>query len=102
MSALDVVFLVLASAALLAAAAAATVFAVRYRPIYKETREGRHLFRFTVALALTLWGTALVNVVPVPLHAALAAQAVLFAWLAFELFVRNRLLTLNQREHEGE
>lgn len=81
----------------------ATRFVVRYsRYTWKATREGRHLMSFTFALALILWATLLLNVVPVPLWVALALQVLLLGWLGYELTRRNHLLTLNQRRLDDE
>lgn len=98
MNAPEVVLLVLAVAFLVAGAVEATRFSLRYRRTdYKRTPEGRHLMRFTVALAVALWGTLLGAWVPMPVWASLLLAVVVYAWLAFELHVRNRLFTTNQR-----
>ena len=95
-------FLLLLSVALLIyGAAQATRFVLRYRrTTWKRNREGRHLMGFTRALAVILWGTLVLAVLPVPLWLALVAQVILFGWLDFELTRRNYLFTLNQRERE--
>ena len=83
---------------LLVAAVEATRFAVRYsRTTWRRNREGRHLMRFTVALAIALWGTLILSVVPLPDWLELVVGVGVYAWLAFELHHRNTLLTLNQR-----
>ena len=98
MTALDTVLLVVAVVFLFVAAVEATRFPVRYRvTTWRRTREGRHLMRFTAALAVALWGTLLQAVLPLPLWVSLLVQAAVFAWLAFELHYRNRLFTWNQR-----
>lgn len=88
----------LATLLLLVAAVEATRFAVRYsRTTWRRTREGRHLMRFTVALAIALWGTLILAVVPLPDWLELLIGVGVYAWLAFELNRRNLLLTWNQR-----
>lgn len=98
MSGVEAALLVLAAVFLVVAAVEATRFAVRYsRTTWRRNREGRHLMRFTVALALALWGTLVLSVVPLPNWVQLVVGAGVYAWLAFELHHRNLLLTLNQR-----
>lgn len=90
--------IVMAVLFLLVAAVEATRFAVRYsRTTWRANREGRHLMRFTVALAIALWGTLILAVVPLPEWLELLIGVGVYAWLAFELYHRNRLLTWNQR-----
>jgi hypothetical protein len=83
---------------LVVAAVEATRFAVRYsRTTWRRNREGRHLMRFTVALAIALWGTLILSVVPLWDWLELLIGVGVYAWLAFELHHRNRLFTWNQR-----
>jgi hypothetical protein len=95
------VLIVAAALFLLVAAVEATRFAVRYSREtggeWHNNREGRHLMRFTVALAVALWGTLILAVVPLPDTLELLMGVGVYAWLAFELHHRNTLLTLNQR-----
>lgn len=80
-------------------AVAYTTFWVRYSCVqWGRTREGRHLMGQSRVLAVILWATLIVALVPVHTPTALAVQVVLFGWLAFEGVRRNHLLTLNQRE----
>lgn len=84
-------------------AIAYTTFWVRYSRVrWGRTREGRHLMGQSRVLAVILWATLLVALVPVHTPTALFVQAVLFAWLAFEGVRRNHLLTVNQREAAEE
>lgn len=90
--------IVLAVLFLVVAAVEASRFAVRYsRTTWRRNREGRHLMRFTVALAIALWGTLILSVVPLPDWLELLIGVGVYAWLAFELHHRNRLFTWNQR-----
>ena len=80
------------------AAVEATRFAVRYsHTTWRRNREGRHLMRFTVALAIALWGTLILSAIPMPDVVQLILGVAVYAWLAFELHHRNRLFTWNQR-----
>jgi hypothetical protein len=98
MNPIEKVLLVLAVAFLVAGAFEATRFPLRYRRTnYRRTAEGRHLMRFTAALAVALWGTLLGAWLPLPQWASLLLAVAVYAWLAFELHVRNRLFTANQR-----
>lgn len=91
--------LLIVSVVLLAVCAVqATRFVVRYSRVpWRRTPAGRHLMGLTRALAVILWATMFLSVVPLPLWVALAVQAVAFGWLAFELSRRNRLFTIAQR-----
>ena len=92
---LDVSVILLAVCAL-----QASRFVVRYSRVqWKRTPAGRHLMGLTRALALILWGTLVLSVVPLWLWLGLLIQATLFGWLAFELTRRNRLFTIAQREN---
>lgn len=101
MNPFDKVLMALAVVLLVAGAFEATRFSLRYRRTdYKRSPEGRHLMRFTVALAIALWGTLLGMWLPLPVWGTLLLAVVVYAWLAFELHVRNRLFTINQRRRD--
>lgn len=95
-------YLSLAKAVLIVLCAVlAWVFVVRYSRLeWESTREGAHLMRFTlvVALVLTVWG--LFRVFPVWPDMREAVGVLLFAWVAYELATRLNLLETAQQEAE--
>lgn len=96
--------LLAASVALLVASAVqASRFVLRYRRrAWRRTPAGRHLMAMTATLAVILWATLALAVIPMPTWAALLVQVVLFAALTYELTARNLLLTRYQREGAAE
>ena len=91
----------------------AVVFTVRYskRP-WKQTAEGHHLMAFTIIVAAFLAYASVNNLVayidptqPVadgPYHGRQVIGVLLYAAVAWELWQRNRLLTLASREQIRE
>ena len=74
-------------------------FVVRFsRVAWWATPEGRHLMKFTAALALTFTLSLLFAVVDPKILTRLLLTIGLFAWIAFELANRIRLQGVAKRE----
>lgn len=86
-------------------------FVLRYWHMpWRATREGRHLMSFSAVVAITLAVAtanqviAALDDVPAPPRddgaypGRIEIAVVLYAWIAFEMWRRNRLLTRAQRD----
>jgi hypothetical protein len=91
--------MMLAFALLAANAVLAWAFVGFYSRVrWNATREGRHLMRFTLILALMFTMTLAFNVVRVPFLVRAVISLALFAGSAYELGNRLRLERRAQRE----
>lgn len=93
------VLTVTAYALLIACAAFAWLFVILYSKVrWYATPEGRHLMKFTVALALVFSLSLLFRIAdPKPLT-RVSLSCVLFGWIAWELANRTRLHLRAKRE----
>lgn len=77
-------------------------FVWRYSHVtWQDTPEGRHLMRFSTALAVTFTATLVLNVIPLPPIVGALTSVILFGVLAAEMYTRISLLAFAQREERA-
>jgi len=92
-----------AYAALIACAVLGWLFVVLYSRVrWYATPEGRHLMKFTTALALTFSLSLLFAVLKPKPEVRAVLSIALFGWIAWELANRSRLHLRAKRETRNE